>query len=200
MYCCSIHCVLGNLHSGACLTCLWIKSCLLTHRRRKKLSQRLSKKYLWLSAATRERREARRNPQFPAGVFFANEQAHAKLHLQFYQFQTHSRQSPSGYVLACLARARRMAREAAITDHCDGAGSQWQSDAGPVVQSQRPIHTTSRLLLILLLTRLLTVLWIKQQSELSSSLHWDVGHWLPPIHSGKMAEIRGIMYNKETIL
>lgn len=45
-----------------------------------------------------------------------NVQTDVKLHLQFYQFQTDSRQSPSGYVPACLARARRMAREAAITD------------------------------------------------------------------------------------
>lgn len=52
---------------------------------------------------------------FPEHGFLVNVHGDLKLHLQFYQFQTDSRQSLSGYVPACLARARRMAREAAIT-------------------------------------------------------------------------------------
>lgn len=58
---------------------------------------------------------AQKSP-FPTGGVSVNQQRHVKLHLQFYQIQTDSRQSPSGYVPASAARARRMAREAVTTD------------------------------------------------------------------------------------
>lgn len=158
----------------------------------KKLSQRLSKRYFWLSVATRGRRRLRRTAKkspFPFRRFPWECGERWKLHLQnfFYQFQTDSRQSLSGYVPACLARARRMAREAAITD------PEWRRDQpmAKTIRTPHPIAVADKYNdppLLLLLTRLLTVHWIKQQSELSSSLHWDVGHWLQPIHSGKTRE------------
>lgn len=80
----------------------------------------------------------------------------------------------------CRTRARRLARETAIAfSRSDGDCSQW----GERIWTRRPIRARSWVSspahhLLLLFTRLLTVHWIKQQSELSSSLHWDVGHWL----------------------
>lgn len=75
----------------------------------KKLSQRLSEKYFWLSLATHGRKrleEESINSHFQPAAYLQMSKRDAKLHLQFYQFQTDSRQSPSGYVPACLARAR----------------------------------------------------------------------------------------------
>lgn len=161
---------------------------------KKKLSQRLSTKKIFFGWAW---------PLVGEGVWGGEQRRRKKSHFQqaassqmckemqnsiskFYQFQTDSRQSPSGYVPACLARARRMAREAAITD------PEWRRER-PMAKRSRiwhPITVVGKYKSppLLLLTRLLTVHWIKQQSELSSSLHWDVGHWLHPIHSGKIAE------------
>lgn len=61
-------------------------------------------------------------------------------------------------------------------------------EQGSRLQSQRLICLNARPLPPLLLTSVLTVNWIKQQSEVSSSPHWDVGHWLQPIQSGKIRE------------
>lgn len=109
---------------------LWRMSYLPVHKepsadrlQKKKLSQRLSKRYFWLSVATRGRKafeEGTQNPHFHHAVSLRMCKREVKTpspnFFFFYQFQTHSRQSPSGYVPACPARARRMAREAAITD------------------------------------------------------------------------------------
>lgn len=194
----------GNLHCGACLTCLCIKSCLLIDCRRKNFHSVYLKKYFCLSVATRVRRRLRRrakkNPisvrRLPCKC--ANRRKKQKSSLQFYQFQTDSRQSPSGYVPACPARARRMAREAAITD------PEWQREQPMAERSRipRPIAMADKHKAppLLLLSRLLTVHWIKQQSELSSSLHWDVGHWLQPIFSMGKLQRHGIIHDRDISL
>ena len=85
-----------------------------------------------------------------------------KLHLQFYQFQTDSRQSPSGYVPACPARARRMAREAVITDPrvtaqaANGVRGDVHSGQSECAMSVEEGKKKTSLLLFLL-SRLLTV-------------------------------------------
>lgn len=186
--------MLGNLHSGACLTYLCIKSCLLVDCRRKNFhSVYLQKKYFlaerghsWAKAFEEESKEEEKKSHFQQAASSQMCKEMQNSISKFYQFQTDSRQSPSGYVPACLARARRMAREAAITE------PEWRRER-PMAKRSRiwhPITVVGKYKSppLLLLTRLLTVHWIKQQSELSSSLHWDVGHWLHPIHSGKIAE------------
>lgn len=181
----------GNLHSDACLTCPCIKSCLLTDCRRKNFHSVYLKDifgWAWRPVGEGVWGGRQKKSPFPSGAFLENvERGENSISKIFYQFQTDSRQSLSGYVPACLARARRMAREAAITD------PEWRRDQpmAKTIRTPRPITVADKYEdppLLLLLTRLLTVHWIKQQSELSSSLHWDVGHWLQPIHSGKTTE------------
>lgn len=195
----------SNSHSGACLTCLCIKSLSADRLQEKKLSQRLwlkKKKYSSGSAwrlvgevvfeeEEEEGRNTKKNPNSSRRLARKCAKRCKKLHLQFYQFQTDSRQSPSGYVPACPARARRMAREAVITDPRVTARAA-NGVRGVVYSGQSECAMSAgkkkSSLLLFLLSRLLTVHWIKQQSELSSSLHWDVGHWLQFIHSGNIRE------------
>lgn len=133
--------------------------------------------------------EERKDPNFPAGGFLADAQRRVKLHFQFYQFETDSRQSPNGCVPGPLSRA--------CTPNGAGSGG---DDRSRKRQRARPIATrvmrrgANQDGILSLSTASPSssspvcwqwVLWIKQQSESSSSLHIDLGHWLQHIRSGK---------------
>lgn len=137
---------------------LWRMSYLPVHKelsadrlqkKKKKLSQRLSKSYFfffflaergdpWAKGVWGGQQES----PFPSRGFLVNVQKRGENSIPkfFYQFQTHSRQSPSGYVPACPARARRMAREATITD------PEWQYEQPVATRSrvQRPITVADK--------------------------------------------------------
>lgn len=165
----------------------------------KKLSQRLSKRcfffsFFLLSVASRGRGrtvEGSENSHFRQAASLWMREESRKVHLQFLSISDRL-QTVSERLRACSSCActQNGAESADYSRRVTARGANDDEEPHPEGQSPWLLKWEGPppRLVVVLLTRLLTVHWIKQQSELGSSLHWDVGHWLQPIHSGKIRE------------
>lgn len=118
------------------------------------------------------------NPSFRSGSFLRNVRRGVKTPSPILSIS--DRLQTVGDVPACPARARQMAREAVAQEpEWHGQQPMASSDCGcqPIRGSDERRDPPP------LPRPLLTVRWIKEASEISSLLLWNVGHWLEPVQS-----------------